>query len=121
MRARFNLFTCQRLGDNWRIGWLNGDRDKIGLTFGAFNVAADASQRTASPNASNKYINLTVGIFPDLRTGGLFVNFRVCRIAELLQQQVFLWIAGDNFFCFFVACFKLSPLLALIQPVGTGI
>lgn len=63
MRARFNLFTCQRLGDNWRIGWLNGDRDKIGLAFGAFNVAADASQRTASPNASNKYINLTVGIF----------------------------------------------------------
>ena len=105
MRARFNLFTSQCLGDNWRIGWLNGDRDKIGLAFGAFNVAADASKRTASPNASNKYINLTVGIFPDLRTGGFFVNFRVCRIAELLQQQVFLWIAGDNFFCFLDCAF----------------
>lgn len=59
MRARFNLFTSQCLGDNWRIGWLNGDRDKIGLAFGAFNVAADASQRTASPNASNKFPVIT--------------------------------------------------------------
>lgn len=84
MRAGFDFFTCQRLGDNGRIGWLNGNRDEVSLAFGAFNVAADAGQRTASTDTRNKYINLTVGIFPDLRTGGFFMNFRIRRVAELL-------------------------------------
>ena len=66
MRARFNLFTSQCLGDNWRIGWLQRRQNKIGLAFDAFYVAADASQLYRQSNASNKYINLTVGIFPDL-------------------------------------------------------
>ena len=28
------------------------------------------------------------------------MNFRVCRVAELLQQQIFFRVAGDNLFCF---------------------
>lgn len=115
MWVRFNFFICQRLGDNWRIGWFNGDRDKIGFVFGVFNVAVDVSQCIVSFNVSNKYINLIVGIFLYFWIGGFFVNFRVCWIVELLQQQVFFWIVGDNFFCFLDCVFYVFSIFCQYQ------
>ncbi len=94
----FDLFACQRLSDNRRVGWLNGNGNQIFFTFRAFNIARHPGQRTAGAYAGDKHINLTVGIFPDFRAGGFLMNFRVGRVAELLEQQIFCRIAGDDFF-----------------------
>ena len=105
MRTWLQLFACQRLSDDWGIRWLNGNGNQIGFAFSAFNIAGDAGQCTASPHAGDENVNLAVGIFPDFRTGGFFVNFGVCRVAELLKQQILRRIAGDNLFCFLNGAF----------------
>ena len=98
MRTWFDLFACQRLSDNRRVGWLNGNGNQIFFTFRAFNIARHPGQRTAGAYPGDKHINLTVGIFPDFRAGGFLMNFRVGRVAELLEQQILCRIAGDDFF-----------------------
>ena len=105
MRTRLELFPRQRLGDHRGIGRFNGDGDQIFFTFGVFDIAADAGQRSAGTYAGDKHIHLTIGIFPDFRAGSLLVDFRVSRVAELLQQQELFRVAGDNLFRFLDSAF----------------
>ncbi len=67
VRTRLELFPRQRLGDHRGIGRFNSDGDQIFFTFGVFDIAADASQRSAGTYAGDKHIHLTIGIFPDFR------------------------------------------------------
>ena len=99
MRARFQLFTGQRLADDRRVGRLDrhgGD----GLAFGVLDVAADAGQRAAGADAGDEYVDVAVGVFPDFRAGGFFMDRRVGRVAELLQDQVTIRVGGDDLFRF---------------------
>src|SRR5690606_36100241 len=66
-------------------------------TFGLFNITGDAGQGAAGTNAGNKDIHFTIGIVPDFRAGGVFVNLRVSGILELLRQEVVVRVGGENF------------------------
>ena len=95
------------------IGRFNGDGDQIFYLW-CFDIAADAGQRSAGTYAGDKHIHLTIGIFPDFRAGSLLVEFRVSRVAELLQQQELFRVAGDNLFRF-----RIAPFMPLAPSVST--
>ncbi len=61
------------------------------------------------PSSGERY--LSTALFADLFTEKIATVMPACK--KCVKKHLFR--------CFFVACFKLSPLLALIQPVGTGI
>ncbi len=100
MWAGLDLIARQRLSNHRGIGRLNRDGNQIFFAFGVFDVAAHAGQRTAGADTGNKDIHFAVRVFPDFRAGGLFMDFRVGRVAELLQQHIFIRIAGNNLFSF---------------------
>ena len=79
MRARLAL------GQNRRGCWLNcDDLDRRILRL---QILADAGDRTARADTCDKDIDLAVGILPDLRTGGLAVCLRICRIDKLSRDK----------------------------------
>ncbi|CQR22230.1 Uncharacterised protein [Yersinia enterocolitica] len=99
MWAGFNFLTRQGLSDDRRISRLNRNRgDRLAFSF--FNVTADTGQSTAGTNTCDKDIHFTIGVFPDFWASGLFVNFRVCWVTELLQDNIAIWVGGLNFFRF---------------------
>src|SRR5690606_31648220 len=83
----FDLVAPQCLGDDRGIRGLHRHSGN-GFTFGLFNITGDAGQGAAGTNAGNKDIHFTIGIVPDFRAGGVFVNLRVSGILELLRQEV---------------------------------
>jgi hypothetical protein len=86
VRARHHSLTSARLGNDRAGDRLHGDGGDL-LPFCAFDVAADAGERTARADAADENVDAAVGVIPDLRTGGGFVTRGIRRIVELLRQS----------------------------------
>ena len=95
--CRFGLLPVHYLGDDRRIGWLDGDGGNV-LAPGALDVTGDAGQRAARADTGHENVDFAVGVVPDLRAGGVFMNARVGRVLELLRQEVVVRIGGKDFF-----------------------
>ena len=77
--------TCNALAQHRRGGRLHSYDLDIGVL--ALEVLAHAGNSAAGANASHKEINLTIGVLPDLRTGGLDVCLRIGRVHELAGDK----------------------------------
>ena len=52
------------------------------------DVARYPGDGAARAHAGNQRVNGAVGVFPDFRAGGFFVDRRVGRVFKLLQQDI---------------------------------
>ena len=90
----FERFAGTPLGE-YRAGVrLNRNRGD-GFAPGMFEVARYAGNRSAGTNTRHKNIDFAVGIVPDFRAGSLFMDSRVGRVFELLQQDIF-WVGNGD-------------------------
>ena len=87
VRAGLERLAGALLGQDRARGGLHRHR-KDRLALGVLDVARDAGDRAAGADAGDENVDRAVGVVPDLRTGGLFVDRRIGRVLELLQQHV---------------------------------
>ena len=76
---------------------LHGHGEKF-LALGLLPKPGDAGDGAAGADAGDQDIHLAVGVIPDFRAGGLFVDGRIGRVFELLRQEVVFRIGGGDFF-----------------------
>ena len=76
------------------------DSNDLDIRILCLQVLAGAGNGAAGANASNKDINLALGLLPDFRTGGVIMHLRVGRIDELTQNHCVL----DGLFQFLRLC-----------------
>jgi hypothetical protein len=79
------------------------------------DVAAHAGDGAAGAHAGHEDVDGTAGVFPDLGAGGGFVDGRVGRVLELLQQHV-LGVAGGN-----SSALAMAPFMPLAPSVSTSL
>ncbi|MNN30090.1 hypothetical protein D3C81_1437270 [compost metagenome] len=96
MRAGLELFTGQGLADQRRGHRLHRHRQDR-LALGLLDVARHASDGTAGAHARHQHIDRAVGVVPDFRAGGLFMDRRVGRVLELAWLEVLGWVGVDDF------------------------
>ena len=80
-------FAGQRLTDDRRVDRLDRHGDDF-PALGALDVARHAGQRAAGADARHEHVDLALGIVPNLRPRGPFMNRRIGRILELPHQHV---------------------------------
>jgi len=74
---------------------LDGNHSYLGFAF--FEHFANAGDGAASADASNEDIDHAIRIAPNLLGGGAAVNFRICRVAELVRDKIAV-VFGCQFF-----------------------
>ena len=79
------MCSAVALGKDGGGGGLDGDNLHVGVL--RFKELASAGQRPASANARDEDINLAVGVFPDLGTGGCLVCGGVGGVGELTGNE----------------------------------
>ena len=61
------------------------------------DIARNSGNGATGADARHQYIDPAIGVIPDFRAGGLFVNRRVGRVFKLLGHKIIERIAGQNF------------------------
>ena len=100
VRSGFEFLAGAFLGDDRAFLRLDGDGLDF-LALGVFDVARNTGDGAAGADARDEHVDRAVGVIPDFRTGGLFVNRGVCRILELLGHEIFGRVAVGDFFRLF--------------------
>ena len=90
--------SCRLYGDDFHIGLL------------VFQIFSGAGEGSAGADAGHEEVDITFGIFPDFRTGGLVVSLRVGRVHELAGDE-----AVRDFLCqLFCLCDGAGHALAAV-------
>lgn len=97
MRSRLDFVSGQHLGDDKGVGRLHRDGKHI-LTLCIFQITANAGYSAPGTDHGDKNVYIAVSVLADFRVGGLLMNGRISRIADLLEHQEALEIGRDNFF-----------------------
>ena len=94
--AWLERLTIHGLGDHRAVAWLNGDRgDGLALFF--LDVTRDTGNGATGANASDKDIDGSIAVIPDLRACGFLVDLWVGGIIKLTRHEVLGRIAISNF------------------------
>ena len=99
MRAGLNRLAVARLRQHRTRGRLHRHRPQRCFAF-VFKITRNTSDRAARTHTRNQNIHFTAGRIPNFRTGGRYVNRRIGRIFELLQQHIFIGIGCGDFLRF---------------------
>ncbi|MCY1422901.1 hypothetical protein D9M71_386000 [compost metagenome] len=95
MRAGLHFFAGQGLADDRGRNRLHRHgEDRLATSL--LDVAGHAGEGAAGSHAGHQHIHGAIGVVPDFRAGGLFVDRRVGRVLELLQQQVLPGVGGHQ-------------------------
>ena len=91
MAGRRQRLAGERLADDRRFRWLNGDGVKRALTR-TFKVARYAADGAAGANASHQHVQFAVRRVPKLWACGALVDVRVGGVLKLLGHIVVIGI-----------------------------
>jgi hypothetical protein len=97
VRAGLQFLAGQLLRDDRAFARLHGHGQDL-LALHVLDVARDAGDGAARADAGDEHVDRAVGVVPDFRAGGLFVNRRVGWILELLGQEIFRRLGRGDFF-----------------------